>query len=377
MSATDFSSTLFTWDVSAGKFVPQPINAYSQPSNTRPSARAYHNSVSNLGLIYVLNGMSATGEGNNDFWSYNTSSQQFSKIGLSATWTARYGATVVSGGGVLYVYGGYDSALKVALAEMVAIDVKAKSAVVTKDVAESIGLGQPRGAMVVSVEKDGPADKAGVEAGDIVLKVDGRAVDKSGDLPRFVGSIKPGQKGVLQVFRRGATKDLNITVVEFEADRPQRRAAAEPGNAAPAVKSALGLSVSDLNEAQKKELRLRGGVKVDAVDGAMKFIGFQPAAVARESNRVGETLRTVQLAKNVEGEIAGQWAQGMADGNAEKIAAAKDELAAWNKANPLAPIRITVQQVRARMKALKSTRAERTLKQTPKELRGLVSETLN
>ena len=146
---------------------------------------------------------------------------------------------------------------------------------VTKDVAESIGLGQPRGALVVSVEKDGPADKAGVEAGDIVLKVDGRAVEKSGDLPRFVGSIKPGQKGLLQVFRRGAMKELNITVVEFEADRPVRRASGEPGAPAPTVKSALGVAVSDLSEAQKKELRLRGGVKVDAVDGAAARAGVR------------------------------------------------------------------------------------------------------
>ena len=146
---------------------------------------------------------------------------------------------------------------------------------VTKEVAESIGLGQPRGAMVVSVEKDGPADKAGVEAGDIVLKVEGRVVEKSGDLPRFVGSIKPGQKGVLQVFRRGATKDLSISVVEFEAERPVRRASSEPGTPAPMVKSALGLSVSDMSDAQKKELRLRGGVKVDAVDGAAARAGVR------------------------------------------------------------------------------------------------------
>ena len=146
---------------------------------------------------------------------------------------------------------------------------------VTKDVAESIGLGQPRGALVVSVEKDGPADKAGVEAGDIVLKVDGRVVEKSGDLPRFVGSIKPGQKGLLQVFRRGAMKELNITVVEFEAERPVRRASGEPGAPAPTVKSALGMAVSDLSEAQKKELRLRGGVKVDAVDGAAARAGVR------------------------------------------------------------------------------------------------------
>ena len=70
---------------------------------------------------------------------------------------------------------------------------------VSKEVAESIGLGAPRGALVQSVEKDGPADKGGVEAGDIIVKVDGKAVEKSGDLPRLIGGTKPGSKSVQQV----------------------------------------------------------------------------------------------------------------------------------------------------------------------------------
>ena len=150
---------------------------------------------------------------------------------------------------------------------------------VSKEVAESIGLGTPRGALVNSVEKDGPADKAGVEAGDIIVKVDGKAVDKSGDLPRIVGSIKPGAKATLQVFRRGSAKDLAVTVVEFEAERPARRAAAEPGTPPQVAKSALGITASELSEAQKKELRVRGGVKVDAVEGAAARAGLREGDV--------------------------------------------------------------------------------------------------
>ena len=147
---------------------------------------------------------------------------------------------------------------------------------VTKDVAESIGLGQPRGALVLSVEKDGPADKAGVEAGDIVVKVDGRGVEKSGDLPRLIGGIKPGNKSQLQVFRRGTSKDFSVTVAEFEADRPARRVGAEPGTATPPVaKTIMGLSVSELSESQKKDLRVRGGVRVEAVDGAAARAGIR------------------------------------------------------------------------------------------------------
>jgi len=152
---------------------------------------------------------------------------------------------------------------------------------VTKEVAESIGLGQPRGALVQSVEKDGPAEKAGVEAGDIILRVDGRAVDKSGDLPRIIGGTKPGSKSSLQVFRRGNTRDLSVTVAEFEADRPARRpTAAEPGNApSQTAKSVLGLTVSDLNESQKRDLRVRGGVRVDAVEGPAARAGLREGDV--------------------------------------------------------------------------------------------------
>jgi serine protease Do len=149
---------------------------------------------------------------------------------------------------------------------------------VTKEVAESIGLGKAAGALVQGVEKDGPADKAGVEAGDIITKVDGKVVERSGDLPRIIGATKPGSKSTLQLFRRGATRDVTVTVGEFEADRPQRQAQAEPG-AAPAAKSALGLTVSDLSEAQKKELRVHGGVRVEAVEGAAARAGLREGDV--------------------------------------------------------------------------------------------------
>ncbi len=151
---------------------------------------------------------------------------------------------------------------------------------VTKEVAESLGLGAPRGALVTGVEKDQPADKAGIEAGDIITKVDGKMVDKSGDLPRIVGSLKPGAKATVQIFRRGAMRELAVSIAEFEAERPTRRAAAEPGSAPqPSAKSALGITVSDLTDAQKRELRVRGGVRVDAVDGAAARAGVREGDV--------------------------------------------------------------------------------------------------
>ena len=150
---------------------------------------------------------------------------------------------------------------------------------VTKEVAESIGLGKPMGALVQGVESGGPAEKAGIEAGDIIVKVDGKAVDKSVDLPRIIGATKPGSRSSLQVFRRGATRDLQVTVAEFEADRPTRKAQAEPGAAGPQAKSALGLTVSELSEAQKRELKLKSGVRVEAAEGAAARAGLHEGDV--------------------------------------------------------------------------------------------------
>ena len=106
---------------------------------------------------------------------------------------------------------------------------------------------------------------------------DGKTVEKSGDLPRIIGGTAPGTKSTLQVFRRGQTRDLTLTVAEFEADQPTRRASAEPS--APAQKNVLGISASDLTEAQKRELKVKGGVRIDAVEGAAARAGLREGDV--------------------------------------------------------------------------------------------------
>ncbi|PUE45899.1 serine peptidase [Limnohabitans sp. 2KL-1] len=140
---------------------------------------------------------------------------------------------------------------------------------VTKEVAESIGLGKVQGVLVRGVEEGSPAEKAGIEAGDIITRFDGKTVEKPADLPRAVGNTKPGSKVALTVFRRGATKDMTVVVAEIE---PEKVATAAPEKKAPAAKMAhLGLSLSDLTDAQKKESRVRAGVRVDAaVDAAAR-----------------------------------------------------------------------------------------------------------
>jgi serine protease Do len=152
---------------------------------------------------------------------------------------------------------------------------------VTKDVAESLGLGKATGALVRSVEEGGPAAAAGVEPGDIITRFDGKTVERSSDLPRLVGGTKPGSKSTIQVFRRGSTRDLNVAVAEIEPERTRRAAAPEnkPAPAAGAATSSLGLSLANLSDEQKRELKVKGGVRVEAVDGAAARAGLREGDV--------------------------------------------------------------------------------------------------
>ncbi|WP_457279379.1 DegQ family serine endoprotease [Polaromonas sp. P5_D5] len=152
---------------------------------------------------------------------------------------------------------------------------------VTKEVAESIGLGKAQGALVRGVESGAPAEKAGIEAGDIIIKFDGKPIEKSSDLPRMVGNVKPGTKAVVTVFRRGASKDLSVTIGEVEAEKPARKASAGPEPKPPVAGAAqaLGLAVSEVPDAQKKELKVKGGVKVDTAEGVAARAGLKEGDV--------------------------------------------------------------------------------------------------
>jgi serine protease Do len=137
---------------------------------------------------------------------------------------------------------------------------------VTRDLATSFGLDRARGALVNSVEKGSPAEKAGVEATDIIVTFDNKAVDSSSDLPRLVGSTHPGSQATMEVWRKGQTRKLTVTVGELQEERVAANAPAR-GAKPPAEVAAnrLGIVVGELSPEQKKGLGVAGGLVVTDV----------------------------------------------------------------------------------------------------------------
>jgi len=143
---------------------------------------------------------------------------------------------------------------------------------VTKELAESFGLSKPMGALINSVEKGGPADKAGLEPSDVILKFDDKTINSSSDLPRIVGSTKPGSKVTLHIWRKGAAKDILLTVGEIPADE---KIAQRSGKRSKASDNRLGMALSDLAADQRSELGIRGGILVEEVQGASVRAGIR------------------------------------------------------------------------------------------------------
>ena len=150
--------------------------------------------------------------------------------------------------------------------------------VVTKQVAEALGLGKPIGALVEGLQAGLPAEKAGIEAGDIITKVQDKTVERYSDLPRLVGMVKPGEKVTLTVFHDGKVKDVTADVIDFGPETPPTLAALDP-EAVTSTKSPLGLKVTDLGDADRARLHVKVGVRVESVEGAASRAGLQEGDV--------------------------------------------------------------------------------------------------
>jgi serine protease Do len=145
---------------------------------------------------------------------------------------------------------------------------------VTADLAESFGLKSPHGALVADVEAGSPAEKAGVQVSDIILKFDGKAINSSIDLPRLVGATKPGVRSTLTIWRKGAQKELIVGVGELSDDKV---AAAKTTDGKKTNRA--GLAVTELTSEQKGILKINNGVLVEDATGPAARAGIQSGDV--------------------------------------------------------------------------------------------------
>lgn len=148
---------------------------------------------------------------------------------------------------------------------------------VQDEVAKALGLEEAKGALVSSVEPKGPADKAGVRAGDVIISFDGHEIKHMTDLPRLVGATKPDSKSKLEVWRKGKSVDLNVTVAELQEAATNTK---EPEQAQKSDADFLGLTV----QALPKDSEEKNGVVVQSVDGLAANVGIQPGDIILRIN---------------------------------------------------------------------------------------------
>ncbi|HXX85029.1 MAG TPA: DegQ family serine endoprotease [Casimicrobiaceae bacterium] len=144
---------------------------------------------------------------------------------------------------------------------------------VSQGLADNFGLKTPAGALVSSVQKDGPGAKAGLEPGDVILKFNGKEITRSSDLPPLVATMKPGATATLEIWRDGKAKELTATVGQLDDGRVASAGKAE------ASKGKLGVAVRPLSPEEKRGGDLENGVVVQDVAGAAAKAGVRAGDV--------------------------------------------------------------------------------------------------
>jgi serine protease Do len=150
---------------------------------------------------------------------------------------------------------------------------------VTQPLAQSFGLKEPAGALVSSVDPEGPAGKAGVQSGDVILAFNGAKVESSSQLPPLVAAVKPGTDAMVQIWRHGEQKDLTIKVGELSS---KQIASLEGGNRA--EQGRLGLSVRSLTSDERQQAGVPSGLLVEAVSGPAADAGIQQGDIVLAVN---------------------------------------------------------------------------------------------
>jgi serine protease Do len=153
----------------------------------------------------------------------------------------------------------------------------------TPELAASFGLKDVGGALVAMVEKGGPADKAGIMPGDVILGFDGKPVQTSADMARMAGSTKPGTTVTLDVWRKGEKKQVKVAVEELPPDRTPASAQTEPERAAP---NRAGMVLGELTPQQRSRLKLDSGLLVRRATGPAQRAGIQSGDLVLAINDV-------------------------------------------------------------------------------------------
>lgn len=171
---------------------------------------------------------------------------------------------------------------------------------VSQALADSFGLERPQGALISNVEDGSPAERAGLESGDIIIGLNGRAIAQSSQLPVAVATLAPGTKVKLEIWRKKEKRDVSVTLGEM--DGPQTARATD----GPAESGRLGLAVRPLTPEEQRELELNGGLLVQDVSGAALEAGVQPGDVVVSAN--GTPIKSVEqlrkMAAGAKGNIA-------------------------------------------------------------------------
>ncbi len=172
---------------------------------------------------------------------------------------------------------------------------------ISKELAESFGMKTTNGALVAGVEKGSPAERGGLDAGDVILKFDGKPIATSSDLPRVVGATRPGKEVTVEVLRRGGVKNLSVTVGEMPVDdKDEARPSRGPAKVEP---NRLGLTLRELTPQQRKKLGGRNGLLVVGAESAAAQAGIRRGDVILAVNN-SEVQGLEQFNKLVTG-IAG------------------------------------------------------------------------
>jgi serine protease Do len=146
---------------------------------------------------------------------------------------------------------------------------------VTAQLADSFGLDRPRGALIGSVESGGPADKAGIKAGDIIVAVGGRQIERDAEVPSLISGMKPGSSAEIDVWRDRSVKRLTVKIAELQEEGATVAQAGE----GPQAENALGLTVRPLTAEEKQEAKTEGSLLVEDVTGPAAEAGLQPGDI--------------------------------------------------------------------------------------------------